>query len=293
MPRRQGRSLVEPARGAEYPAQAVRNQVRRGDHGEGRPQDRPNPVVIHGNVGRAVDTGGGDDGCARPEGARRHHGGVPTPPRGRVLIGRRNDFELPADLRASGETPAGLHDVAHVPGFLPRGDADALLAHCLGGLDWREERLQMFGKEVIAPRLTACHGDPGRSYRYSGVTHACAPWTPELRRAACMTGQRLGAVFNFVVANRYRSGADCIGWHADDERGLGPVIASLSLGAARMFRIRRKGGGGGGRSAGLRLAHGDLVVMWGRFQQDFKHALPRAAGVPEERVNLTLRRIES
>ena len=59
MPRRQGRSLVEPARGAEYPAQAVRNQVRRGDHGEGRRQDRPNPVVIHGNVGRAVDTGGG------------------------------------------------------------------------------------------------------------------------------------------------------------------------------------------------------------------------------------------
>ena len=217
---------------------------------------------------------------------------MPASPLGRALIRARNDFELPADLRAAGETPPGLHDVAHVPGFLPRGEADALLAHCLGGLDWREERLQMFGKEVIAPRLTACYGDPGRSYRYSGVTHACAPWTPELRRAARETGQRLGAVFNFVVANRYRSGADCIGWHADDERGLGPVIASLSLGAARTFRIRRKNGGAG-RSVGLRLAHCDLVVTWGRFQRDFKHALPRSAGVTGERVNLTLRYVET
>ena len=201
------------------------------------------------------------------------------------------DFELPTGLRTAGETPAGLHDVAHVPGFLPGDDADALLAHCLGGLDWREERLTMFGREVTAPRLTACYGDPGRSYRYSGVTHPSAPWTPELRRAARTAGNRLGVSFNFVVANRYRSGADCIGWHADDERGLGPVIASLSLGAARTFRVRRKDGGG--RSVGLPLAHGDLVVMWGRFQRDFKHALPRSAGVVEERVSLTLRRIEA
>ena len=210
-----------------------------------------------------------------------------------AVIGSRTDFELPADLRAAGETPSGLHDVAHVPGFLSCGDADALLAHCLGRLDWREERLQMFGKERIAPRLTACYGDPGRSYRYSGVTHACAPWTPELRRAARAAGERLGVRFDFVVANRYRNGADCIGWHADDERGLGPVIASLSLGATRTFRIRPKKDGGGRRSVGLPLAHGDLVVMWGRFQRDFKHALPRSAGVVEERVNLTLRCIET
>ena len=200
------------------------------------------------------------------------------------------DFELPADLRDAGETPAGLHDVAHVPGFLPGCDADVLLEHCLGSLEWREERLTMFGREVTAPRLTACYGDPGRSYRYSGVTHPCAPWTPEMRLAARTAGDRLGVSFNFVVANRYRNGADCMGWHADDERGLGPIIASLSLGAARTFRIRPKDGSGR-RSVGLPLAHGDLVVMWGRFQRDFKHALPRSAKVREERVNLTLRRI--
>ena len=79
---------------------------------------------------------------------------------------------------------------------------------------------------------------------------------------------------------------------ADDERGLGPVIASLSLGVARIFRIRSKDGSGT-RSVGLSPAHGDLVVMWGCFQRDFKHALPRSAGVVQERLDPTLRRIET
>ena len=212
---------------------------------------------------------------------------------------RQTDFALPGDLRAraAGRTPAGLCDVALVPGFLPPREADTLLAHCLRDLDWRPERLRMFGKEVTAPRLTACYGDPGASYRYSGVTHPSTAWTPALRRVAHATGERLGASFNLVVANRYRSGADHIGWHADDERGLGPVIASLSLGATRVFRFRRKSGGGGGGRRGsgprmdLTLMHGALVVMWGRCQREFQHTLPSAAGVREERVNLTLRSV--
>ena len=197
-------------------------------------------------------------------------------------------FELAEDVRDAGATPPGLYDILHVPGFLPRGDADALLGHCLRDLDWRRERFRMFGKEVKAPRLTAWYGDPGASYRYGGVTRACARWTPELRRAARATGDRLGTSFNFVLANRYRDGADCLGWHADDEPGLGPVIASLSLGATRVFRVRPRAGG---RSIGLPLAHGALVVMWGRCQRDFKHALPRTARCGGERVNLTLRHV--
>ena len=247
-----------------------RTRTGRPGHGLSEPPD-PGLEEAHGPRGRA----------------RRPDVASPAP----ALLEKRMNFELPAALRVAGETPAGLHDAAHVPGFLPDGDADALLAHCLGRLDWREERLTMFGRVVTAPRLTACYGDPGRSYRYSGVSHPSVPWTPALRRTARTVGDRLGVSFNFVVANRYRSGADCIGWHADDERGLGPVIASISLGATRTFRIRPKDGGG--PAFGLALAHGDLVVMWGRFQRDYKHALPRAAGVVEERVNLTLRRIEA
>lgn len=46
--------------------------------------------------------------------------------------------------------------------------------------------------------------------------------------------------YHGVLANLYRNGDDCIGWHDDDEKALGdvPVIASLSLGAVRKIRLR-------------------------------------------------------
>jgi alkylated DNA repair dioxygenase AlkB len=45
-----------------------------------------------------------------------------------------------------------------------------------------------------------------------------------------------------VLLNLYRNGVDSMGWHSDDERELGerPVIASVSLGATRRFRLRHK-----------------------------------------------------
>ena len=45
--------------------------------------------------------------------------------------------------------------------------------------------------------------------------------------------------FNHVLANRYRDGADSMGFHADDEPEFGPdpLIATLSLGASRRFRL--------------------------------------------------------
>ena len=200
-------------------------------------------------------------------------------------------YAPPQDLVSRGETPDGLHDLLHLPGFVPAGEADRLLDHCLTDLDWRRARLRMFGREVNEPRLTACHGDAGTEYRYSGVTRRSAGWTELLGRVARMTAERLRVPFNFVLANRYRDGRDGVGWHADDERGLGPVIASLSLGAARVFRVRRRRSGG--PAVNLALGHGDLVLMWGRCQRDFEHSLPRTTVPTGERVNLTLRLVTS
>ncbi|MDE0350730.1 MAG: alpha-ketoglutarate-dependent dioxygenase AlkB [Gammaproteobacteria bacterium] len=197
-------------------------------------------------------------------------------------------YAPPQHVASAGTTPAGLRELLHVHGFLSRAEADDLFRHCLADLDWRQERVRLFGREVDAPRLSACHGQPGLAYRYSGVTRRCAPWTAPLREAVATIGRRLGASFNFVLANRYRDGADAVGWHADDERGMAPVIASVSLGAERAFRVRPREGG---RSTALGLAHGDLVLMWGRCQRDFRHAVPRTRARVGVRVNLTLRRI--
>jgi len=50
------------------------------------------------------------------------------------------------------------------------------------------------------------------------------------KKAAKMT-------FSSCLLNLYRNGQDSNGWHADDEKELGknPVIASVSLGAERIF----------------------------------------------------------
>lgn len=44
-----------------------------------------------------------------------------------------------------------------------------------------------------------------------------------------------------VLINYYRDGSDTVGWHADDEKLYGdtPTIASLSLGSARDFFLRK------------------------------------------------------
>ena len=78
-----------------------------------------------------------------------------------------------------------------------------------------------------------------------------------------------------VLANLYRDGSDSMGWHSDDEPELGaqPIIASLSLGAARRFVLKSRAPGGG--KLELQLEHGSLLVMRGDTQKNYKHSLPR------------------
>jgi alkylated DNA repair dioxygenase AlkB len=81
-----------------------------------------------------------------------------------------------------------------------------------------------------------------------------------------------------------------MGWHADDEPELGPepLIASLNLGATRRFRIRPRGGG---PSVGVDLESGSLLLMSGRSQADYQHAVPKTRRPVGLRINLTFRNI--
>jgi alkylated DNA repair dioxygenase AlkB len=115
------------------------------------------------------------------------------------------------------------------------------------------------------------------------------PWTSELlgirHRVEEFSGQR----YNSVLLNLYRDGRDGMGWHADDEPELGrePVIASVSFGATRRFKLRHRRS----RSAAstLDLAHGDLLLMAGATQHHYVHAVPKTARPVGARVNLTFR----
>ena len=174
-------------------------------------------------------------------------------------------------------------------GAIPKGEADRLLEAVLGGTDWRQDHIAMFGKRIALPRLTAWHGDA--AYRYSGIVNEPRPWTPPLLELREIASAHAGQDFNSVLLNLYRDGTDRMGWHADDEPELGPepVIASISLGARRRFRLRHR------EDRSLRLAldlpHGSCLVMAGAIQHHWQHALPPTRRTTGSRVNLTFRRI--
>ena len=196
-------------------------------------------------------------------------------------------YTPPAGLVAVAEG-FGVPQALYVPRFLPGARADELLADTLARADWRQERVTLFGRTMTARRLNACYGEPRASYRYSGVVRRAAPWTDQLRTLAADVAAAVGWRFNFVLINRFRDGGDRLGWHADDETDLGlkPVIASLSVGAERVFRMRPKAGGA---SIGKVLEHGSLLLMWGMSQRDYQHAVPPTARPMGERLNFTFR----
>ncbi len=180
--------------------------------------------------------------------------------------------------------------------FWSRNEADVLLARLRDELDWRQHHVRLFGKERPAPRLSAWYGDKGVAYTYSGIRHQAVPWLPVLEQVrdriqAGLAGLDPGR-FNGVLGNRYREGADGMGWHSDDESELGPapVIASASFGAPRRFVLRHRASG---HREQLQLGHGSLLIMAGTSQRCWQHAVPKTRRPCGERINLTLRRIAS
>jgi len=159
-------------------------------------------------------------------------------------------------------------------------------------LDWRQQEITLFGRPVMQPRLIDWYADEGVSYRYSGLTLGPKPMPAMLRQLCDRLIEETGTGFNSVLCNAYRDGQDSMGWHADDEQELGPepLIASVNLGAPRRFRIRPRGGGS---SIGFDLEPGSLLLMDGRSQHDYQHAVPKTRRPVAPRINLTFRAILS
>ncbi len=157
---------------------------------------------------------------------------------------------------------------------------------------WKQESIRLFGRERAMPRLTAWYGDPDATYTYSGLRNEPAPWTADLLDLRCRVEDAAGARFNGVLLNCYRSGSDSMGWHADDEGELGPqpTIAAVSLGAVRRFRLRHRTDPS--RTVEQALEPGSLLVMSGRSQECWLHAVPKQSSVREPRINLTFRLVQ-
>ncbi len=168
-------------------------------------------------------------------------------------------------------------------------EADSLFAILRATTAWEAENIVVFGQRHLAPRLVAWHGDENASYTYSGTYHEPRAWTPELLGIRTRICDLTGHTFNSVLLNLYRDGRDGMGWHADDERelGLNPLIASVSLGAARRFKLRHRVNKDAALT--LDLEHGSLLLMSGATQHHYVHSVPKTARVVAERINLTYR----
>lgn len=170
--------------------------------------------------------------------------------------------------------------------FLPSELADRYFVELRDKCVW-EQKPGVFGH--MQPRLTASYGDDGVTYRYSGTVNVALPWTPALLEIK----ERIEAVqghYNYCLLNRYRSGSDSMGWHADDEPEMGNIIGSLSFGATRKFRIRHKASR---ETMTFSVGHGTLIIMAGTMQQFWQHEVPKTKQNVGERINLTFRHIQN
>lgn len=159
-------------------------------------------------------------------------------------------------------------------------------------IPWKQEHIKLFGKTHPTPRLTAWHGDAHCVYKYSGVVNQPFPWTPSLLSIKTrIESLSNGATFNCVLLNFYRDGCDKMGWHADDEKELGPnpSIASVSFGATRRFDFKHKTEANNKFS--IHLESGSLLLMQGDMQHHWLHQLPAQKRIHEPRINLTFRYI--
>ncbi len=183
-------------------------------------------------------------------------------------------------------------EVSVWPQFYSSAQAALMKQQLLDETPWRQEAIKVWGKSHLQPRLTAWVADPGVVYAYSGLTLTNLPWTPTLQEIREHLEAACGQHFNSVLLNLYRDGQDSMGWHSDDEAELGrdPVIASLSLGATRVFKFKHKTAAQE-KPLAVELKDGTLLLMAGPTQHHWQHSITKQSKAEGARINLTFRQV--
>jgi alkylated DNA repair dioxygenase AlkB len=177
------------------------------------------------------------------------------------------------------------------PNFFTKSESDIFLQKLKSEIEWKQESMNMYGKKINFPRLTAWYGDNDKPYSFSGITLSPKVWNEELVSIKSKIEPIAKVYFNSVLLNRYRDGNDSISWHTDAEKELGinPVIASVNFGATRKFQLRHIKTK---EKLEIELTHGSLLIMQGELQHFWQHQVPKTSQKVGERINLTFRVIK-
>jgi alkylated DNA repair dioxygenase AlkB len=150
---------------------------------------------------------------------------------------------------------------------------DTLFAHLRDNLTWSQRQRWIYDRKLDEPRLTADYQDI-----------RTAP-TPTLRTLARRLSDVYDRPYDGVWVNLYRDQRDSTGWHGDlitCKRQI-CTVPVLTLGAARRFLIKSRAGGPSTRFV---PQSGDLIVMRGRCQNDWVHAVPKQKPVAGPRISV-------
>ena len=178
------------------------------------------------------------------------------------------------------------------PGFFTKEECGHFFKNLHDNIDWKQEPIKIFGKEIMQPRLTAWYGNSDKPYTYSGITMHPVLWTPALLAIKRKIEVVAQVEFTSALLNLYRDGKDSMGWHRDNENELGinPVIASVSFGASRIFKLRLYENKGISKS--MELGDGSFLLMQGETQHYWEHHIPKTDKPVGERINITFRVIK-
>ena len=183
-------------------------------------------------------------------------------------------------------------EIVFWPNWLDSQHADALLATAISKTPWREDMINIGGKCIPVPRLQNWFGAPNTSYTYSGIRLQALEFPDWMDKVRTAVEQVTGHRFNRALVNYYRHGRDSVDWHADNEPELGrePLVASLSLGAERVFQLRHNKTK---ERLSVSLPHGSLLLMGAGIQEHWQHRLAKVASLEQPRVNFTFRYMAS
>jgi alkylated DNA repair dioxygenase AlkB len=160
--------------------------------------------------------------------------------------------------------------IEHVPDWF--GQSNALFLELIEAAPWLQRDRWMYTRTVIEPRLTAA---------YPNVDEA----PPTLGLIAAALSDHYGVRYRSLWVNLYRDQHDSTAWHGDN---IGRVQAEsivpvLTLGSSRRFLIRPTHGG---VTSTFRPASGDLIVMGGRAQRDWRHCVPKESTPSGPRISV-------
>jgi alkylated DNA repair dioxygenase AlkB len=169
--------------------------------------------------------------------------------------------------------------VDHLPGWVT--GSEAVLEALLGDIGWREDRRQMYDREVAVPRLLRWYGG-NATLPHPLLTEARAELNGYYAR-------ELGERFISAGMCLYRDGRDSVAWHGDRigrGRSSDTMVAIVAFGSPRPLMLRPVGGGS---SLKFPLGHGDLVVMGGSCQRTWEHCIPKTTRTVGPRVSVQFR----